>query len=54
MLMDKKKKKKNPILDPVKKLLLRKDNIAPAAKFIQRKKKQNDLIKSFLDGTHGL
>ena len=46
-----KKNKKNFLLDPIKKRLLRKDNVAPAAKFIQRKTKMNEILKKFNEGT---
>jgi len=39
------KKKKNPLLDPIEKRLLRKDNVAPASKFIKRQ----DRLKKLLD-----
>ena len=47
--MDKKKrKKKNLLLDPIKKRLLRKDNVAPAAQYIQQKKETKRSHKKFL------
>ncbi len=38
------KKPKNFILDRVEKFLLRKDNVAPAAKFIKRQQKLKDAL----------
>tara|TARA_B100000242_G_scaffold265029_1_gene212952 strand:+ start:290 stop:499 length:210 start_codon:yes stop_codon:yes gene_type:complete len=34
----------NPLLDRVEKFLLRKDNVAPAAKFIKRQQKLKDAL----------
>tara|TARA_R100000231_G_scaffold61326_1_gene50006 strand:+ start:554 stop:736 length:183 start_codon:yes stop_codon:yes gene_type:complete len=36
---------KNFILDAIEKRLLRKDNVAPAAKFIQRQRRLKDTLK---------
>jgi len=44
-ISERQEKKKNPLLDPIKKRLLRKDNVAPAAKFIKRQ----DRLKKLLD-----
>tara|TARA_Y100001972_G_scaffold79195_1_gene96176 strand:- start:533 stop:727 length:195 start_codon:yes stop_codon:yes gene_type:complete len=35
----------NPVLNAIKKRLLRKNNAAPAAKFIQRQQKLKDTLK---------
>ena len=35
----------NPVIKAIKKRLSRKDNVAPAAKFIQRQNKLNDALK---------
>ena len=34
----------NPVLNAIKKRLLRKDNVAPAAKFIQRQQRLQDAL----------
>ena len=36
----------NPLLDPIRKRLLRKDNVAPAATFTKRQKRLQDAINS--------
>ena len=38
------KKKKNPLLDPIKKRLLNKKNKAPASTFIKRQQRLKDLL----------
>ena len=43
-----KKKKPNPLLDFFEKRLSNPDNVAPAAKFIQKKKQRNQMIKDML------
>jgi hypothetical protein len=40
------KKKKNPLLDPIEKRLLRKDNVAPASKFIKRQDRLKKLLEN--------
>jgi len=40
-----KKKKKNLLLDPIKKRLLRKDNKSPASKFVKRQQRLKDLLE---------
>ena len=42
------KKKKNPILDFFENRLSNPDNVAPAAKYIQKKKQQNKMINDLL------
>ena len=39
----------NPLLDPIRKRLLRKDNVAPAAKFIQRQQRLKDALNKLND-----
>ena len=39
----------NPLLDRVEKFLLRKDNVAPAAKFIKRQQKLKDALNKLND-----
>ena len=39
----------NPLLDAIKKRLLRKDNVAPAAKFIKRQQKLKDALNKLND-----
>ena len=43
------KKPKNFILEAIEKRLLRKDNVAPAAKFIKRQKKLKDALNKLND-----
>ena len=43
------KKPKNFILEAIEKRLLRKDNVAPAAKFIQRQQRLKDALNKLND-----
>ena len=39
----------NPLLDPIEKRLSNPNNVAPAAKFIQKKKQRNKMIQDLLN-----
>jgi hypothetical protein len=39
----------NPLLDPIEKRLSNPKNVAPAAKFIQKKKQRNKMIQDLLN-----
>ena len=44
-ISERKEKKKNFLLDPIRKRLLREDNVAPASKFIKRQNKLKKLLE---------
>ena len=44
-ISERKEKKKNLLLDPIKQRLLREDNVAPASKFIKRQNKLKKLLE---------
>ena len=39
----------NPLLDPIEKRLSNPNNVAPAAKYIQKKKQRNKMIQDLLN-----